>query len=346
VATGDLVACSGAGNAAAVPGGEILTINSGDGDAFLDNCESARLGFTVANTGATQATNVRIISVASPSHPSTLFATPTWTAASISACTSDPTAFIEITQAAGLSHGDSFEVDVEITNDEIAPLTRTTTFTIDDTETDWVLVPLMTYDFETDLEGWTVQSGTFVRDDTTSPPGGTSYLQSSSDLGDQCDVIRSPEIVLTETSTVNLWTRYNIEGGTPWYDRANVRIIDSGSETVIEPDGGRSYDVPSGSSNGSCGTTNQSGWAGSNTAWASSAFSTSALDSTSLDGHEVSFEIHYGTDSSVHYEGFAFDLFEITDVMEKRPDTHSDSCGSGLIFTDGFESGNTSNWSN
>ncbi|MCP4902137.1 MAG: S8 family serine peptidase [bacterium] len=345
VATGDFMTCAGVGNAVAVAGTEVVSIATGDGDEFLDNCESATVGFSVANMGAAAASNVSIVSVSSPSHPSTVFATPSWTVASIDACDIDNTAYIEVVQAIGMSHDDVLLIDVEVTNAEIAPLTTAATLSISNTETDLVFQPLKSYDFETDLEGWTLQSGTFDRVDTLSAPSGSWYLQSSSDLADQCDAIRTPGIVLTETSTLSIHSRYEIEGGTPWFDRANVRVVDGESESVVEPDSGRFYDVEDGSANGSCNMAFDAGWAGSNTAWAVSNFSSTALGSADLAGREMSFEVRYGTDSGVHFDGFAFDLFEITNVMERVPDAQTDSCILGLIFADGFESGDTSRWS-
>jgi len=113
---------------------------------------------------------------------------------------------------------------------------------------------------------------------------------------------------------------------------------------VIEPDGGRPYDVPDGSFNGTCGTGGEAGWAGSNTTWATSTFSAAALGSAGLDGEAVTFEVRYGTDPGVHLDGFAFDLFEVTDVMQRVPDTQSDTCDEDVIFADGFESGDTTAW--
>jgi uncharacterized repeat protein (TIGR01451 family) len=326
VATGDLVPCSGVGNAAAVAGSEDFTPSGGDGDAYLDNCESATVSFTVANSGSEAATNVTIVSVVSPSHPATVFADPVWTAASIAGCGTDDSAYLEITQADGLVYDDTLLIDVEITNDEISPATNITTLSIPATETDVAVTALVTYDFETDHDGWTVQSGTFDRDNTLGPPGGSWCLRSSIADSNACDVVESPEVVLSETSTLSISTYYDIEDGPTWYDRANISLLDGASSNVIEPDGGRLYDVPSGSSNGTCDTGGEAGWAGSATSWVSSTFSASALGSAAVAGRPVSFDIHYGTDGYVHPWGFAFDMVQLTDVMNPGPDAQSDEC--------------------
>ena len=103
-------------------------------------------------------------------------------------------------------------------------------------------------------------------------------------------------------------------------------------------------DVPDGEGNGVCGTLNESGWAGTQSAWATSSFSAVALDSASLAGQPVRIDIRYGTDAAANGSGFRFDQLTLTDLLDEVADAQSDVC-SGPIFSDGFESGNTSLWS-
>lgn len=346
VATGDLMACSGVGNAAAVAGTGVSTPAGGDGDSSLDNCEGATLGFAVANTGLSAASNVRIVSASSPSHPETSFASPIWSTPSMAACTVNDTAYVEISLASGLSYDDTLLIDVEITNDEIFPGTNTTTMAIPATETDLTQIPVLTFNFESGYEGWSVRSGTFVRDDAHAAASGLWYLQSSADQAGQCDVVESPEITLTAASTLSVTTYYDIETGPEWWDRANISILDGTDTTVVEPDGGRPYDVPDGSSNGTCGTADEAGWAGANASWMVSTFSATALGSAGLTDRPISFDVRYGTDGAVEGGGFAFDLFELTDVLQTVPDAQSDICEPDtLLFSDGFETGDTTRWS-
>ena len=176
-------------------------------------------------------------------------------------------------------------------------------------------------------------------------PSGSWYLQSSAGLPNQCDVVSSPPLVLTASSTLSLYTRYQIEDGTPWFDRANVSLVTTAGDSVIAPDGGRPYEVPAGSANGTCGTAGEAGWAGSNPSWATSTFSSAALGAAAVAGQESKLEIRYGTDPAVELAGFAFDRIEVTDVLQRVPDAQSDSCGGSLLFSDGFESGGLSAWS-
>ena len=48
----------------------------GDGDVFLDNCETGRASITVENNGAVPLTNVRIATVTPLTHPGTIITTP------------------------------------------------------------------------------------------------------------------------------------------------------------------------------------------------------------------------------------------------------------------------------
>ena len=85
----------------------------------------------------------------------------------------------------------TFEVDV--TSDEIAPTVKTQTLTIEGAEIDLQPVVNKTWDFETDLDGWTVLQGTFNQTTTDGGANGSAgYLASSGFLNSQCDQVRSP----------------------------------------------------------------------------------------------------------------------------------------------------------
>ena len=76
-------------------------------------------------------------------------------------------------------------------------------------------VATRTYNFDTDLQGWTVTSGTFTRRRPGAPAGRRSTSPPPTLLAFQCDVIRSPAIRLTATSTLSLQNRYDIEPTAP-----------------------------------------------------------------------------------------------------------------------------------
>ena len=136
---------------------------------------------------------------------------------------------------------------------------------------------ITTFDFESGLEGWQLVQGTFQRSSTGGgAQGSTFHIASSESLANQCDAIRSPLLRLTPTSTMSMWTNFDIEpsvdieGITFWFDRANVGVHDvvTGRRTPLIPDSGRSYTASG--SDGTCGTRNQEGWAGAATTWAAS----------------------------------------------------------------------------
>ena len=152
----------------------------------------------------------------------------------------------------------STEILVEVTADELEPDTRTALLTIQHNESDLELVASRTFSFEVDEEGWTAESGTFVRTTGSGANGTNAHMSSSSGHDEQCDIARSPSIVLTDTSTMTLRIRYDIElqSGGQYWDRANISVRDasSGERTVIVPSSGRPYSVPNGAGNGVCGT--------------------------------------------------------------------------------------------
>jgi len=346
VATGALTECSGSGSAAAAAGTETIAITGGDGDLSLDNCETARLSFSVVNSGSSAATGVQIVGVSSPSHPGITFAAPKWSTPSIAGCGSASGAYIDLAGVSGLANGDTVLVDVVTTNAEIAPATRTTRLQITGVESDIASVASRVYDFESGFEGWTVQTGTFVRASTLGGAGGSSfYLQSSASLANQCDVITSPEVILTASTTLELSTYYQIEGGTPFFDRANVSVLDGTSPLWVAPDSGRPYDAPNGSVNGTCGTAGEGGWAGVNASWASSTFSANSLGSAALAGRPVKLDVRYGTDGADHPAGFRIDRITLSNIEESTIDGQSNLCEAAPLFADGFEAGNTSAWS-
>ncbi len=328
----------------------------GDDDAFLDNCEEGAVTVAVANIGTSNQTNVRITDVRVVDHPEIAITSPLPlpVSASLGAC--DVGTAGVVFYAEGLILGDLVDIEVDVTSDELSPQIRTQTvgFGVAGAESDLQNFASKTFSFEADGEDWQLIEGTFDRTTTGAGSGGdgtTFYRASSANLGDQCDHIRSPVLTLAETSTMSLWTNFNIEddaGGTgPWYDRANVGVYDvvSGSRTLVEPSGGRDYNASG--ANGNCGTSGQRGWAGTMQSWATSSFDATALDSAEIAGDFVQLDVRYGTDPLEHPDGFWFDQVTVTNVGLQVADTQSDACTAApsVIFADSFETGTTSNWS-
>lgn len=309
----------------ALPNSDSLVIHSGDGDAFLDNCESATMDFEVLNNGLGGLTNARIVSV-TPSNPEVLASFPATMSPATLAEGELGTASFSLT-GSGLAHGETLSLQVEFTADEMTA-TRFTELTITRTETDHLLHPTKTWSFESDAEGWTTVQGTFKRSSAGGGADGTTwYEQSSVSLTHQCDQITSPRMRLSATSTVTLASNYDIEGqenSGAWYDRANLGVLTSGERTHIIPDGGRLYNASGGG--GSCDTGTQNGWAGSAPTWANSSWSAGALGAAGLVGQDIQLDVRYGTDSVFTGTGFQFDEVTVTDVFLEVPDTQGDSC--------------------
>jgi hypothetical protein len=325
---------------APVAGGNVsfvdrTTISGGDGDPFLDNCETATVTFSVNNSGGVDLTNVRITNITAVTHPLSTIVTalPSPIATSLATCTLAQGSFQII--PSGLTFDGETDILVEVTADELAGQTRSQLFKIFQTESDLESFATKTFTFETDREGWETQSGTFERDPSSGAHGTAVHMSSSSNTDGACDVVRSPLIRLTAASTLSMWVRYQIQppSGGHYWDRGNVSLIDasSGARTMIQPTGGHVYDVPDGSVNGTCATAGQAGWDGTTPSFPAvfykAAWSAAALNPggafTSVPAYV---QINYGTDSSIALEGLDFDEVTLTDFSLQVPDAHSDDC--------------------
>ena len=325
------------GNLALDTASVALTIHTGDGDVYIDNCELATLTFDLINTGSEPQNNVRISAVRSLSHPGIAIHSINAVALSgLDACSSGAASFDF--SAAGLEFGDTVFFEVDVTSDELFPMVKTHTLKLENAESDFQFVASKTYDFETDLEGWQVIQGTFNQ---TGPPcnganGSCGFVASSAFSGLQCDQIRSPLMALTPTSTLSIWNDFDTESFDPlsgWHDRAYLDIYEGSSKapTVVNPDGGRRYNAGGTTIFGGFCTDSEDGWAGSGAAWAESNWSALALGSASLAGKLLHFDIRYSTDEVDHAEGFWFDQVTVTDVELITSDAQfNDFCTGGV----------------
>ncbi|MDG1904706.1 MAG: hypothetical protein P8I38_03685 [Arenicella sp.] len=308
-------------------GSAALSISSGDADEYIDNCEAATLTFDVASTGIGDQTNARITGVTVQSPAGTTITSrfpiavnPAGLAEGASG--SGTFAF----SADGLSFGDNLVFEVSFTSDELAPRIKKQTLTLSNAETDKQFSAIKTWDFESDLEGWTVVQGTFNQ---TTAGGGASgsagYVASSTLSDNQCDQIRSPQVQLTATSTLSLHNNYIIEGfDDGWWDRANVAVFAGSDRDAKSPSSGRAYNASG--AGASCVTANQSGWAAANDSWGVSGWSAGALGSVSYAGTPVQLDIAYGTDEIFNGKGFWFDKVTLTDIEILEPDAPSKRC--------------------
>lgn len=319
-------------------------LSGGDGDQFFDNCETAQLDFSIANLGNGTATNVVLTSVRSTSHPGLdgLISFTPAVSASLAACDLGSTGFSVV--GADLAYNDVVEFEVCASSDQTSPEEHCGTLVIRNVESDLQTFSTLTYSFETDRDGWQVGDGTFDQSVGGGGNGTLGFIASSSNLDDQCDSIRSPNVQISATTTLSVWTNFDIEANSgQWWDRANFGLVDaaSGGRTTVVPDGGRLYNASG--VGGTCGTVGQAGWADSQPTWAVSTYSATALGSAALDGSLVAIEARYGTDPAVVGTGFRFDEVTLTDVSLQVPDAAT--CSVSSIFSDGFEGGNTNNWS-
>lgn len=304
-----------------------LMITGGDGDTFLDNCETATYTFNVQNIGSGAQTNLRIIGLTSPSHPETVFNTvlPSQITANLAGGCAATNGSFEF-EASGLTFNQTLTLELEITSDQMSPESRTNTITIASTESDFSVLPTISFDFEENAGGWTTGSGIFGRILGTGNDRSLYYFASSSNQPNQCDRALSPILKLSPTSTLSLWNTFAIEPGPTWYDRGNVSTVEfvSGVRTVVDPDGGRAYNA-SGSSGDYC-TDGENGYAGTVDVWAESTWSATALGSAALSGTPIQIEVRYATDPALHLEGLCFDDVTLTDVEIQVADVQDNVC--------------------
>jgi hypothetical protein len=322
------------------PGANLLAIENpgvqilgGDGDGFLDNCETGRVTVRVENNGAVPLTNVRITKVTPLTHPDTVVTTPLphVIAAALDTCGTASGTFDFVPH--GLAFDETTQLEVELTTDELDPQTRTTIVTVTNVESDFQPNASLTWSFESDLEGWQVTSGTFERQ-AGGAEGTGFHLSSSECLDAQCDLVRSPLVRLQAGSTLSLFHRYDTEIPVPIpYDRANVGVVDSaaGTRTTVSPDGGKLYDLDESAPNGACVTANQPGWSADTDpdCEAPASFNLSTWSAGALNpggaftGRKTHLEVAYGTDPLVNGYGFDFDHVELTSFDLQIPDAQS-----------------------
>ncbi len=318
----------------------VLTITSGDGDEFLDNCENATMTFDVFNTGLGTLTNVRITNVTPVSHPATSVTTSFPAAVSPSTLgegASGTGSFDFI--AGGLAFNDTLVFQVDVTADELSPTVKSANLVVESTESDFQVLASKTFTFETDFEDWTVEQGTFNRSSALGGGDGTSWaLESSNGIHNNCDRSRSPILRLQSTSTMTLWNNFDIEpfSASTWYDRANVGVVDDGgARTLVTPDGGRLYNADSnGPGNYSGCNDPEEGWADTQATWGTSSWSSTALQSGALAGQPIQLEVIYGTDPALANRGFSFDQVTVTDVEFQVVDGQSNTCAGCTVNAD------------
>jgi hypothetical protein len=315
-------------------GSAAVDVLDGDFDSAVDNCETAELTFDLHNLGSAALSNVRLLDVQALSHPATVAITsslPADVAASMDPCEIAGTGF-EFT-AQGLAFNEVLEFRVTYGADGL--VARSEILRVETVESDLEAHASKTFGFESDLEGWQVIEGSFAHTAGAGAPDSSAHLASSASLANQCDRIRSPLLRLSPTSTLSMWTSFDIEGPFVldefifWSDRANVGLFNTanGFREPVNPDGGRLYNAAG--TGGACISADREGWADSMPVWEESTWSSSALGSMVVTGAAVQVDIGYGTDPEIEGEGFSFDEVTLTDIELVVPDLQTDLCSPG-----------------
>ena len=110
-------------------------------------------------------------------------------------------------------------------------------------------------------------------------------------------------------------------------------VNETGQHTPIAPDGGREYNVVNVPYTG---CNNSDGWATHIpdqpvNDWATSTWSSTALQAATFAGQKVRLEVTNGTDALTSLDGLQFDEVQVTDVLLVTPDQQSDVCSPPAI---------------
>lgn len=309
-----------------------VAFDDGDGDRFIDNCESVRLTLTVDNIGSQAFTDVQIVGLQSSTHPDTQMPSlPILISEDMpGSCGTGQGTFS--LRPRDLLPGQTFQLSVEIGSNDLFPETITEVFEIPFGEQDLVPSQNLSFDFQTDNDGWTQTEGSFTRQQDPKDED-RFYMQSSAEIDNTCDALRSPVMLLSATSTLTFDLFYDIDLPEMATDRASVAIINlnTGVEIPIQPDGGASYDISGLTLGGFCGN-GQSGWAGTLDDWSSTSFSATALSSGNLTDTPIQIEIRNGTDYFRAGTGLRIDNVQITEARLFEADAQSDDgCGPNCL---------------
>ena len=299
------------------------TPTGGDGDAYVDNCETASVTFTLANTGNTTLHNVRATITSSSGAVSIATTMPV----NIGTLTAGATGTGSFTFSLGTGAtkatcGETLNFSIVVTSDEQSPGSTSDAFTLGPAEQDTGLSS-PTHNFETSTDGWTLTG--FTRGNDRAANGSYS-LHSSSTVNSACDKAVSPVFTATATSSMVMAVYYSIEvqSSSLWWDRANVHAVnvDTGVHTLLTPTG-RTYNASGNAGAGLCHIDGQNGWGGSGTTWTPDA----TFNLASFNGQRIQIEVNYNTDTSVLGTGIWFDYVRFSNIMAAVCDAQTDSCG-------------------
>jgi hypothetical protein len=325
-------------------GSAVITADSGDGDLTPDNCELVTARVNLVNDGNMPLTNVRLGALSS-THPGVQIAA--GVPQSVGSLTVGATAQASFKFYLGRNGNSAacaapLNFTATASSNESAVSSRSFSFTA---ERDVIPGPL-SYGFETDFSGWTVNAGVFTRV-AGGAPGSTAFsLHSRSPvINNDCNSMLSPVVTPTASSVMTMYVNYAIETGN--FDRAVVRAVNlaTGVKTLLTPTGAI-YNT-AGSASGLCdGIGSLQGWSGTFASWRQASFNLAAYA-----GIPIQIEVRFSTDStSIPAQGFWMDLVTITNATQLGCDTQSNACAAlpaevspaalPVKFTIGKSSGN------
>jgi hypothetical protein len=307
----------------------VLTANptGGDGDAYLDNCESATVRLTISNMGSgiAQACTINVTPV------SNFYAVTTSMPVNVGNIPigGNVTTNINITIGQGANKATCLQQGTFNITAQATGQTPAAQSSFGYTNEIDITTGNVNWPFQTSLDGWTVESGTWALSAARVNPGGSTFsAHSSQAVNLVCDVMITPQYIGTATTTLHTpnWYDTEIFSAGYWYDRANMWIVQSGVESLLTPTSGKLYSTGTYYNWASyCNEgTDKFGWCGAGTsqAWGDSVFNLSAYN-----GQTFQLRMKYMTDDLTAAEGVYLDDMYLTNVLFQGCDAQSDTCG-------------------
>lgn len=300
-------------------GSASIVADSGDHDAIADDCELVTVRLNLINDGNVPLTNVRLASLTSSNAAVRIASAVPQLVGALGVGAAAPVSFKFYLGRDGVSAacGDALTFTATAASDEAPAATRTFTLTAERSTTAGPL----SYGFESDYSGWTVNAGAVSRSLGGAPGSTANSLHFRGNLNNDCDAIQSPVIKPNAGSTMTAYVNYILESGA--YDRANMRAVDAktGEKFLLTPTGA-TYNS-TGNAELLCDNMgNLRGWNGSFGTWRQAGF-----DLSPYAGREIRLEARFSSDqSALGSQGFWMDHVQVSNATQIFCDGQTQTC--------------------
>lgn len=301
----------------------LVTADTGDHDAYADNCERVGASVTVINDGNLPLTNVRLTALAADSPAVRVVSPVPYLIGSLAVGATAPLPFkFDLGRGAtGAACQQTITYTATLASDQTAPAARGFAMVAEQD----AFTGTLSWGFETggNLQGWTVSpaSPAGFTQVAGGPAGSTAFSLHSGNASNGCYQATSPLFTPSATSALTMSVNYAIEAGN--YDRAVMRAVNpaTAAKTLLTPTGAV-YNTTAGASGLCDGIGALQGWSGAQASWRAANFNLAAFA-----GAPIRLEAGYSTDGSLQgAQGFWFDAVQVTNATQLSCDAQSNVC--------------------